>query len=169
MEDCNGVLCKILESGHEIEDIERILDPEAGSRRSILQRDHNQRSGNQKDDGLEQQEHRESKPDFCPCIDECPDAECELTESFDIEYFRLIIEKQIDRAEAILDKIAGIDIHPQTPVIIKETLHRCQGDEGEPIEKEDLIIIPAVDRREIAEQDPEADKASDIRKDHSDS
>ena len=55
-----------------------------------------------------------------------PDTENQLAESLDIKHLRLKVKKQIDRTKTVLDKISGINIHTQLPVIIKKTLHRSK-------------------------------------------
>jgi len=57
---------------------------------------------------------------------------------------------------------------PQAPVVIKEALYRCQGDQRKTVQEEDFVVSPAVDRRKEPEQDPEADKSRDIGTDHAD-
>ena len=70
--------------------------------------------------------------------------------------------------ETVLDKISRIYMNPQTPVIIEQTLHGRQRYQRKPIQKQHLIIAPALNGREVPEQNPEAQKACDVRENHTD-
>ena len=47
-------------------------------------------------------------------------------------------------------------------------LHRRQGNQGKAVQEQNFVVVPAVDGREVPEQDPEADKSGDVREDHTD-
>ena len=167
-EDRDRIFRIVLELEHQIEHIERILDPEAGRCCRILQGDHDKRCGEQEHEHFQKHQRREGKSELYPRIDERPDAKGKLSESLDVEYLGLVVEKQVDRAEAVFDEITRIDILPETPVVVKEALHRREGNERKAVQKQHLIVPPSAHRREIPEQDPEPDEARNIRQDHAD-
>ena len=155
MEDVRRVLREVLETEHDDHDISRADDPETGRGGCIHDRDHEERCGQEEQHELKHHERRHGDADVDPRIHERADTEGELAESFYIENLRHEVEEHVDRAEAVLDKVTALHLESQVPVIVEKALDRRQRDQRKSVEEQHVVVVPAVDRREVLKEDEE--------------
>ena len=168
MEDVRRVFRKVLKTEHDDHNVARSDDPKARRRRRVHDRDHKQRCRQEEQHEFRDHKGRDGDTDVYPGIDQGPHTECKLPESFYIENFRHEVEEHVDRAEAVLDEVTALNLKAEIPVVVEKALYGRQRDQRKTVKEEHVIVIPAVNGREVLKQDQERDKARKVRHDHSD-
>ena len=116
------IFCKILKTEHNYHYISRVLNPKAGSRSKVHNRNHKKRCCKQKKHSLQycNKSHRNCK--MIPCINKSAYSKEKLPQSFYIKNFWYKIEENVNWSEAVFYKFAGPYHKAQVPVVVKKAL-----------------------------------------------